>query len=84
MKYWQARKLSTQKFKRLYGIEKKTCRLMIRLLKDQAKYQKQTGRPPKLIIENQVLITLQRLGGKIELTIILLKIGKFPSLQYAE
>nr|WP_229638513.1 transposase family protein [Waterburya agarophytonicola] len=32
---------------------------MIRLLKDQAKYQKKPGRPAKLIIENQVLITLQ-------------------------
>ncbi len=58
-KYWQASKLSHQKFKRFYEIEKKTCRLIIRLLKDQAKYQKKTGRPPKLIIENQVLITLQ-------------------------
>ncbi|MGK7878837.1 MAG: hypothetical protein AB4060_01865 [Crocosphaera sp.] len=37
MKYWQARKLSPQKFKRRYGIEKKTYRLMIRLVKDQEK-----------------------------------------------
>ncbi len=59
MKHWQARKLSPQKFKRLYGIEKRTFRLMVRLVKCQEKQKKKPGRPPKIIIENQVLITLQ-------------------------
>lgn len=59
MKYWQARKLSPQKFKRRYGVFKETCRLMIRLVKAEEKYHKKRGRPPKIVIENQVLITLQ-------------------------
>ena len=59
MKYWQARKLSPQKFKRLYGVKKKTFHLMVRLVKQQAKQKKIRGRPQKIIIENQVLITLQ-------------------------
>ncbi len=59
MKYWQARKLSPQKFKRLYGVEKRTFRLMVRLVKAQEKQKKKPGRRSKLIIEDQILITLQ-------------------------
>jgi hypothetical protein len=61
MKYWQSRKLSPQKFKRLYGIEKKTFSLMVRLVKQQVKQKKKCGRPQKIIIENQIIITLQYL-----------------------
>lgn len=59
MKYWQARKLYPQKFKRRYGVEKRTFRLMVRLVKKQTKQKKKSGRPFKIIIENQILITLQ-------------------------
>ncbi len=59
MKYWQARKLSSKKFKRLYGVKPQTFRVMVRLVKTQEKQKKKSGRPTKLTIENQILITLQ-------------------------
>ena len=59
MKYWQARKLSSRKFKRLCGVKRQTFRLMVRLVKAQEKLKKKPGRPSKIIIENQILITLQ-------------------------
>lgn len=59
MKYWQARKLSSREFKRLCGVKHQTFRLMVRLVKAQQKQKKKTGRPTKLIPEDQILITLQ-------------------------
>jgi hypothetical protein len=59
MKYWQAIKLSSRKFKRLTGVKRQTFRLMVRLVKAQEKHQKKTGRRAKLIIEDRILVTLQ-------------------------
>ena len=59
MKYWKARKLSATKFKRYCGVKRKTFQLMVRLVKGQQKLKKKTGSPSKLIIEDQVLVTLQ-------------------------
>ncbi len=59
MKYWQAIKLSSRKFKRLTGVKRQTFRLMVRLVKAQEKQKKKPGRRTKLIIEDQVLVTLQ-------------------------
>lgn len=59
MKYWQAIKLSSRKFKRLTGVKRQTFRLMVRLVKAQEKQKKKTGRRAKLIIEDRILITLQ-------------------------
>ncbi len=59
MKYWQARKLSARKFKRFCGVKRQTFRLMVRLVKGQQKLKKKAGSPSKLIIEDQVLVTLQ-------------------------
>ncbi len=59
MKYWQARKLSSKKFKRVYGVKPQTFRVMVRLVNTQEKQKKKSGRPAKLIIENQILIILQ-------------------------
>ena len=59
MKYWQAIKLSSRKFKRLTGVKRQTFRLMVRLVKAQQKQKKKLGRPSSLIIEDQVLVTLQ-------------------------
>ena len=59
MKYWQARKLSSREFKRFCGVKRQTFRLMVRLIKAQQKQKKKTGRPTKLIPEDQILATLQ-------------------------
>ena len=59
MKYWQAIKLPSRKFKRLTGIKRQTFRLMVRLVKAQQKQKKKLGRPSRLIVEDQVLVTLQ-------------------------
>ena len=59
MKYWQARKLPSREFKRVTGVRRKTFQLMVRVVKTQQKLKKKPGRPSKIIIENQVLLTLQ-------------------------
>lgn len=59
MKYWQVRKLPSREFKRLTGVKRQTFRLMTRLVKAQQKLKKKPGRPSKLIIEDQILLTLQ-------------------------
>ena len=59
MKYWQAIKLSSREFKRLTGVKRQTFRLMVRLVKAQEKQKKKPGRRTKLIIEDQILVTLQ-------------------------
>ncbi len=59
MKYWKARQLSSQKFKRLTGIRPRTYRLMIRLVKVKETEKKKPGRSPKLRIEDQVLMVIQ-------------------------
>ncbi len=59
MKYWQAIKLSSKEFKRLTGVKRQTFRLMVRLVKAEAKKKKKPGRRAKLIIEDQILVTLQ-------------------------
>ena len=59
MKYWKARKLSARKFKRFCGVERKTFRLMVRLVKAQQKFKKKPGCPSKLVVEDQILIALQ-------------------------
>ena len=59
MKYWKARQLSSQKFKRLTGISPRTYRLMVRLVKAKETEKKKPGRPPELRIEDQVLMVIQ-------------------------
>lgn len=53
MKYWQAKKLPTTKFKQMTGV-KKTFAVMVRLVKYKEKQKKKPGRPTKLIIEDQI------------------------------
>jgi hypothetical protein len=60
MKYWQAKKLTQPEFKRLIGV-KKTFRVMARTVKAREQEKKKPGRKPKLIIEDQILMTLQYL-----------------------
>ena len=59
MKYWQAIKLPSREFKRFTGVKRQTFRLMVRLVKAEEKQKKKPGRRAKLIIEDQILVTLQ-------------------------
>ena len=49
MKYWKARQLSSQKFKkRLTGVSPRTYRLIVRLVKEKEAEKKKPGRPSEL------------------------------------
>jgi hypothetical protein len=61
MEYRKARKLSANRFKRLTGVQKTTFKRMVELVKNEEKKKKKPGRPCKLRIEDQVLMTLQYL-----------------------
>ncbi len=60
MKYWQAKKLPSTEFKRMTGV-KKTFGVMVAIVKYKERQKKKSGRPPKLRIEDQILLTLQYL-----------------------
>ena len=61
MEYHKARKLSANRFKRLTGVQKRTFKRMVELVKNEEKKKKKPGCPCKLRIEDQVLMTLQYL-----------------------
>lgn len=61
MEYRKIRKLSANQFKRLTGVQKKTFKRMVELVKNEEKKKKKSGCPCKLRIEEQVLMTLQYL-----------------------
>jgi hypothetical protein len=61
MEYSKARKLSANRFKRLTGVQKRTFKQMVELVKNEEKKKKKPGCPCKLRIEDQVLMTLQYL-----------------------
>ena len=59
MKFWRAKQLTSKKFKRLTGVSRQTFQLMVSLVKADEKNKNKPGRPPKLIIEDQVLMVIQ-------------------------
>lgn len=59
MIYLQVRKLSSRKFKQLTGVKRKIFQVMVRLVKAQEKLKKKPGCPNNLIVENQILLTIQ-------------------------
>ena len=59
MKFWRAKQLTFRKFKRLTGISRRTFQEMVGLVKADEKKKKKSGRRPKLIIEDQVLMVIQ-------------------------
>ena len=61
MEYSKARTLSANRFKRLTGVQKRTFKQMVELVKNEEKKKKKPGCPCKLRIEDQVLMTLQYL-----------------------
>lgn len=60
MTYEQVRHLKPAEFKRLCGVQKETFEQMVSVLRT-AEQQKQPGRPSKLNLEDQVLMTLEYL-----------------------
>lgn len=62
MKYEQIENLKAEAFRRLTGIKKKTFHEMISILEPAEKEKKkQGGRPPKLSIEDRLLMALEYL-----------------------
>jgi hypothetical protein len=61
MTYEKIRNLSLENFKRFCGVRKKTFAQMVQLLEKHVQGKIKTGRPSKLSLENQVLITLEYL-----------------------
>ena len=59
MKFWRAKQLTLRKFKRLTGVSRRTFQEMVGLVKADEKNKKKSGRRPKLIIEDQVLMVIQ-------------------------
>src|ERR1041385_3494200 len=60
MSYEQVKDLRPADFKRYCGVEHETFRRMVELVsKRLAKERRKTGRPPKLSVEDQVLLTLE-------------------------
>ena len=58
MKYEKLKNLKNKDFKRLTGVNFSTFKEMVFLVKEQISRTKKTGRINKLIIEDQVLMTL--------------------------
>lgn len=60
MKFWRAKQLTSRKFKRLTGVSRRTFQEMVGLVKAHEKKKKKSGRRPKLIIEDKVLMVIQK------------------------
>ena len=59
-KYEKSKELSEKNFKRLIGVKRKTFEAMVDELRAAYKEKhKQGGRPPKLTIENQLMLALE-------------------------
>ena len=58
MKYEQIKNLEDNEFKRYCGVHLKTFNEMIKVVKAQKILHKKSGRPSKLSIEDQILMTL--------------------------
>ena len=59
MDYTSVQTLKPHHFKRYVGVQPRTFKRMIRALGMQASAKKKAGRPPKLSLADQLLITLQ-------------------------
>jgi len=59
--YKKVKNLKAEDFKRLTGVHFDTFNQMVAIVKDAEKLRKKSGRPPKLRIEDQILMTLEYL-----------------------
>ena len=59
MRYYKAKMLKAERFRRLIGVTKGTFDRMVKVLKEfQAKKHWHGGRPPKLSVEDSLMMTL--------------------------
>ena len=56
MAYKKVKNLTPEDFKRLTGVHFDTFNQMVEIVKNAEKLRKKTGRPPKLKIEDQILM----------------------------
>jgi hypothetical protein len=90
MRYKKALQLTNSDFKRLYGVSKETYKTMIQEVAKSRLGKR--GSPSKLLIPDQILLTLQYLRGagdapppeSIELSFIWLLTGEFMNQQHGE
>jgi len=61
MSYEKVKYLKPEEFKRLCGVSMETFEQMVQIIKNGMPLKKKTGRPNKLSIENQLLMTLEYL-----------------------
>lgn len=61
MNYEQVKKLNPADFKRYCGVHQETFKEMVKIVKAEKILQKKSGRPSKLCIEDQILMTLSYL-----------------------
>ena len=61
MTYKKVKNLKAEDFKRLTGVHFDTFNQMVEIVKEAEKSRKKTGRPPKLKIEDQILMVLEYL-----------------------
>jgi hypothetical protein len=59
--YKKVKNLKAEDFKRLTGVHFETFNQMVEIVKQAEKLRKKTGRPPKLRIEDQILMVLEYL-----------------------
>ena len=61
MTYKKVKNLRAEDFKRLTGVHFETFNQMVEIVKQAESLRKKTGRPPKLRIEDQILMVLEYL-----------------------
>ncbi len=61
MKHQEAKKLTPSEFKRLCGVYPQTFALMVEIVQAHQNRKKVSGRPSKLTVEDQILMTLEYL-----------------------
>jgi len=59
MKYERAKHLKPAEFKRFWGVQLETFKQMVEIVHQQEEQKKKTGRPGKVSLEDQVLMTLE-------------------------
>lgn len=61
MTYEKVKNLKAEEFKRLCGVKLETFNVMVLLVRNHESLKTRSGRPSKLSVENQVLMTLEYL-----------------------
>lgn len=60
MRYEQAQDLPLQEFKRLFGVKRPTFLVMVEVMRQHNSLKKKDSGNPKLLLEDQVLVALQK------------------------